>query len=447
MAVHLRLYVDGVLVPGSYVGTPDDPSTAFAEGTLTITWGRDTTTDQPAAGSCTFTIVRPAVVDWLRVGAMVRVMTAGVGREDACVFLGSITSMTMTWSDEHGCPAVAVIADDVLADLGNRRVAATPWPKETLAARVDHVMQASRQDVWVTVATTIQGGMVAKQDVDVRMAADVLQQLSASFDSALWSTVRRIGAAPNPIIYLPSLWLENPGDRPALRRLAKPAALIVIVFDAAAVAAVAMTLDPCVFDREPLQLDEAVDDVVTGVSVTYLSPDPTDGTKPDLSLTADIVNSAAENPSGGWGVRRISVDSLLTNYTDASALGDRILGRLRTLTWRASSLSFDQADTPAITDAQVAQLLDINQRNGQAVIVPLPDWAPSDELIGYVEGGTYTYALGSWSLDLAISEASAYGASDTVWNDMPDDPAWIWNNWDPDIAWDDLAGVGPPIGV
>jgi hypothetical protein len=439
MSVTCALFVAGLLIPGSAADTVD-PTGLYAGDTLTVTWGRDDTVSQPDPTSCTFRLIRPAPVDWLRVGETVTVLATAPGLH-VTVFIGSITSLAMSWDDTTGQPVVDVIADDVLADLGNRRVASTPWPAESLQARVDHVMAASRQDVAYTVGAGIAAKPLAKQDVDVRMATEVLQQVAASVDGVLWSTVTLTGQAP-------ALLVEDTGARLPLRRLAKPASLIVIVFDADEVADVALTLDGCVFDRDSVGFTQDVDDIVTGVSVTYYTPDPTDSTAPDLDKTVDVVDVASESPLGGWGVRRIDLDTLLTNQIDATDVGNRILGRLRPSgQWRAPTLEFDQAHTPAITDAQLVQLLDSRTRIGLPLIVPLPAWAPNAEpLVGYLEGAVANYA-GSWDLALTVSSAQGYGAADVMWNDMPDLADWCWNNWDPAITWDDLNGVGPPIGV
>lgn len=442
MSVTISVSVAGQLVPGSAADTVS-PEGLHAGDTLDVIWGRDDTTGQPDASSCEFRLIRPAPVDWLRVGADVLVSAVSPGHPSAAVFLGSITSLTLSWDPDLGVPVVDVIADDVLADLGNRRVASSPWPREALADRVDRVMFAARQDVPYTVDPTLGGTTVAKQDVDTLMATEVLQGLAASVDGILWSTV-----ATHFGSWAPALRLEDPAQRPPLRRLAKPAGLIVIVFDADALAAVAITLDACVFDRDPVQFVQNVDDIVTGVAVTYYTPDP-DPTAADVANTVDVVDRGAESPSGGWGVRRIDLDTQLTNAVDAQAVGDKILGRLRPKgAWRAPGLSFDKATTKAITDVQLLALLDLAHRSGQALVVPLPAWAPNAEpLIGYLEGGHATYFAGAWALELTVASALAYGAADVRWVDMPDLSDWIWNNWDPAITWDDLAGVGPPVGV
>jgi hypothetical protein len=443
--IALALYIDGQLIPGSADDTTD-PTGLYAADTLTITWGRDDTTSQPDPSTCSFQLIRPQPVSWLRVGRTV-VVAATLGATLVPVFIGSITSLTLSWDGE---PVVDVIADDILADLGNRRVASKPWPKESVSDRIQHVMETTRSDVLATVAPSIANVLVAKQDIDVKMATEVLQQVTASVDSVLWASALQLGTPPSRGSWTSLLLFEDPANRPALRKLAMPVATIVIVLDDAAIAASALQLDGCTFDLDPAEFVQDLDDVVTGVSVSYLTPDPTDSTAPDLAVTVDVIDPGAESPSGVWGVRRITLDSLLTNATDATATGTKILSRLRPVgAWRAPVLEFDQIATPAITDAQVLQLLDLRTRNGLPVMVPLPDWAPNapDPLIGFLEGATLNYVIGSWSASLTISSALSYGAADVMWNDMPDLASWSWDAWDPAITWDDLTGVGPPTGV
>jgi len=441
VTVTAALFIANRLIPGSVVGAAADPTGLYAADTLDVVWGREDTTSQPDASTASFRLVRPAPVDWLRVGAGVTVLAFASGQQ-VTVFIGSVTSLELSWDDETGQPVVDVIADDVLGDFGHRRVASTPWPAETLGARVAHVMAAARQDIAYTVGAGIAGRALAKQDVDTLFAFDVLGAVAASVDAVLWSTVTITGQAA-------ALLVEDTGARPALRRLAKPAALIVIVVDVDQLAGIATTLDGCVFDRDDAGFTQNTDDYVTGVSVTYYTPD-TDTSAPDLAITVDVTDPTSESPTGHWGVRRITADTLLTNAADATDLGTRILGRLRPAgQWRAPLLGFDQAETPAITDAQLLQLLDCRTRIGRPLVVPMPGWAPlgGDPLVGYLEGATATYSAGWWSLTLTVSSAQSYGAADVMWNDMPDDATWTWNAWDPGIQWDELSGVGPPVGV
>lgn len=441
--IRLALYVDGQLVPGSAADTTDGTG-LFVTDTLTITWGRLDTTSQPDPSSCSFQLIRPLPVAWLRVGRSV-VVTATLGATSVPVFVGSITSLTLSW--EGAVPVVDVIADDILADLGNRRSASKPWPAESLLARVQHILDAARQDVLLTVDGSIVDTPVAKQDVDVKMATELLQQLAASVDGVLWSSALVVANPPASGSWQPVLVFEDPANRPALRKLAMPVATIVVVLDSAAITAHALVLDGCTFDREPVEFTQDLADVVTGVSVGYLTPDPTDATQPDIGQTVDVIDPGAESPAGVWGVRRVTLDTLLTSAADATAVGTKLLSRLRPVgAWRAPVLEFDQIGTPAITDAQVLQLLDLRTRNGLAVEVPMPAWAPNAPapLVGFIEGATLNYVIGSWSVSLTVSSALGYGAADTTWDQLTDDPAWKWDAWDPTLSWDDLTGVGPP---
>ena len=444
--ITVAVYIGGRLIPGSVDGVPDDPDGVWATDTLSMVWGRPNTTDQPEPSSCTFGLVRPVPVSWLRLGVDVVVTVVGPTTGPAALlFIGSITSLALRWDADYG-PMVDVIADDILADLANRSAGTVgTWPSEPLDRRVGHVLASARQGVPCKIGPNIAGTMLAPQDVSTATAGPVLSDVTASVDGVLWSTGYKVSGVP---VYAPALWIEDPGDRPALRRLAMPVATIVIVLDSAAIAAAAVTLDECVFDRDTAQFVQAVDDAVTGVAVTYYIPDPGSSTAPWTAVTVLSRDAAAESPDGNWGVRRIDLDTLLTTAVDAGAVGDRIVSRLRPAgAWRADRLAFDQATSPAVTDAQVFALLDTGQRHGLPLVIPLPEWAPVAELVGFLEGATATYTAGSWQLDLTVSSALSYGAADVAWNDIPDDVAWKWDAWDPAIDWDDLNGVGPPAGT
>jgi hypothetical protein len=79
------------------------------------------------------------------------------------------------------------------------------------------------------------------------------------------------------------------------------------------------------------------------------------------------------------------------------------------------------------------------------LLTDVPAWSPAPtpaDVPLYLEGGRLTNDGGAWTLELTTSAARGTGAAALRWSDVP--AGWLWNQWDPAIAWSDLAGVGPP---
>lgn len=442
MTPPIAIYLDGVKLAD---GSPeDDPTAPYVIDGLTVTWGRTTTIDQPAASTNTFVMRQqptwegdqPAF-DGMQIGRRID-LYAG---ENCPVFVGSITDLALVWNADDELLWLTVTADDVLADLGNRPSASTPWAREALASRAANILNAARNDTPITISTDIRPIILRKLDVDEgadSMVAEQLADIAASVDAVLWATVDADGQ--------PALFMESPALRAPLRRLAKPGALIII--EDVSAAAGAMPIDPCIPNLDPVEFRQTGSDMVTGVSVTYYIPDPEDSSAPDVGVTTTIVDQAAESPDRPWGVRRMTLDSQLTTAADAQEFAGRIVGRLSSPQWRITGLAIDTEVEPTLSDVQMQRLLNMRTRNGLPVTInPLPAWAPlpSDTFAGYVEGGEIASIRGYWSCVLTVSSAQSFGGASAKWDDLPADDAWCWDNFDPDIVWADLNGVAGPV--
>lgn len=101
--VGCTVYVDGVPVPDGSPG--QDPTAPVAMSGLEVTWGRETTMDQPDPASCTFEVWDPAggtsFAGQLRTGRRVTVTASGTGWPDPDVPAftdGSFEDGAATWT-------------------------------------------------------------------------------------------------------------------------------------------------------------------------------------------------------------------------------------------------------------------------------------------------------------------------------------------------------------
>jgi hypothetical protein len=270
--------------------------------------------------------------------------------------------------------------------------------------------------------------------VDRQPATGLLEDLATSVDGVLWSATHQVSG--------PYLRVEDPSNRPPGAMLALVGGVVVIVPTTSG----GLALSACDVLRDPVSYVENVSDVATRVSVTWQQQ--VTGPPPSTDeQTVVVVDASREGYGPGrYGTRRYGISTQLQASADALAVANRILNRT-VVGWRVAGLAIDTADLaledsdPTAATNQVLTLLDGTSRNGLLLrLTDLPAWAPAhpDSAV-YLEGGHYRFEDGRWVLELVASSAKNLGQS-VQWNQAP--AAWTWNQFDPTIRWDDLAGVG-----
>lgn len=357
---------------------------------------------------------------------------------DVLVFSGRITDATSGWDLAAGAARVDVTASDFTAELANRDVGAEPWPSEPLSARAARIVAASGSPVQLRIDPKPGAAVVSRLDVDRQQVFPMLGALASGVDAVLWAAVHATTGQ--------YLWIEDMTTRPAVLTLAKDADGIVRIVPGGSGSATGIALSACDVDLEPVRWTQTNSDMATRAVVTY--QDQT--TTPDTTeRTVSVVDVAAEDPTGPYGVRRVSVASQLTTAAAATELADAVLTRLaRTGGWRVGGLVYHvETFADAAQVATALTLLDGTTRIGAPILLDdLPPWSPadSDRTSGYLEGGRYTYQDGAWILSLIMSSAAGVGES-IRWDQA--DPSWRWDDFDPAISWNDLRGVGAPVAT
>jgi hypothetical protein len=366
----------------------------------------------------------------------VTVLAPAEGTEQTVlVFSGRVASLAAGWDDGPDCPTVAVACVDFTADLQNRDVGDEPWAVETMASRFNRVLDLAGMDVTAEIADSVAGILVTWVDVDNQAATGLLADLASSVDAVMWSATHQVSG--------PYLEVEDPAQRPSLYFLELVDGVVVIVRNPDDVAA-ALDLSACDLLRDDVTWTQDTQDVITRAAVTWQEQGVDDEGQPATTEhTVTLINTELEAQLGS---RRLSLTTQLQAEDDATDVAQKLLARTSVSDWRATGLVIDDAELDDPDDEDVARvltLLDGTQRNGLPMrIVDLPAWTPAGDTVPvYLEGGTYSFDDGAWVLDLTVSNATAQGQS-VAWDELPDDPAWSWDDFDPDITWDDLRGVG-----
>lgn len=355
------------------------------------------------------------------------------------VFSGRITDLEGQFDPAADQPAMDVTATDFLGDLGNRYIGTEPFPAESVTARIARILglaaRPGEAPIQVEIPATFGPVIMSWDDVDHTAAAELLTEIGTSVDGVLWS-------ATHPVIG-PFVRLEDPSARIALYELELIGGIIrVIAVDSSADPAAPPEISACDVLRDPVRFASDVSDLATRVSVSWLAQTVDDEGNPTTDARrVDVEDREAESYAG---VRAVNVDSILTTAGDAERVADQLIARLGA-SWRISGLVVADSDF-AVPDATAARtlvmLLDGVTRGGQPLLLTdLPDWSPTGVAAPvYLEGGSYAFVAGGWELDLIVSRAAGQGQNAT-WDQIPNDPAWIWDAWDPALTWDDLRGV------
>ena len=359
-----------------------------------------------------------------------RLMAPPAATRDVLVFSGRVTDLSAS-VDVDGTIRVDVTAVDQLADLQNRYVGDQPWTMETLTARVARIISLSGADVDTRIDTALASLQVSRRDVDNQPAAGLLAELAAGTDGVLWSATHATTG--------PYLWIEDVARRAILATLALQGGVVVIVVDPGTNRPAGRTvLDGATLPQGEVSWVRDGTDVVTRVDATWLdqstTPEPTE-------RSVRVVDAPAE---ADGAVFRMGVSTPLTTSAAATNVGNRILARTRTSSWRTEGLTLDAGLTPPEPGADTAEVLDLldgTLRIGRGLVVTNVERWPGGSTAAYLDGGRYGYD-GAWVLQFATTPWTGVAESGP-WRSL--DPAWRWNQFDPAIDWADLYGVTGPI--
>jgi hypothetical protein len=421
----------------TFAGTVNPPADVWVGVVLDVYPTGPAWLDVP--GSTTWAGLSTPVPSWLDLADVyvddlsVLAPDAGAARAGS-VFDGRITDMVARYDIDRGATIVDVIAQDDTAELANRYVGTTPWAAEPLSARFGKIVTASGQVVTYVVDAGPGALQVTYRDVDAQPALTLLQELAESANGVLWAA-SSIGTGP-------FLRLEDIGARPALQKLIRGADLVVVIVPADIVGTSGITVSACDVLLDPVRWEIDSTDSATRIDVGWLEQVVDAGVTKPAARTVTLVDTAAETATGR---RRVGVQTQLTTSANASTVGAAMLARLTAGGWRVGGLTWRAEIDDPLTPAGIAavmQVLDGSTRLGLPIMLTdLPDWSPipaGTDVPLFLEGGRFANVDGAWQLDLVTSSAKAQGAG-VKWQEIP--AAWTWQQFSPDITWNDLYGV------
>lgn len=442
--ISCEVWIDDVRYRDGRAGeTVTDP---FVTAPISITWGRDTTVDQPGPATCTFTIMDPAggsirFDDTVSLGSTVVVWAEMAGSRTP-VFGGRITDLDAEYDSDAAAGVCHIIAADVMADLANRYVGAEPWAMQNAGTRAARILSSvTVTNTGLVMASRAAALAVSRVDVDRQPAAALLRQLAITTGTVLWS-------AYDPSRLGPYLYFEDPSARSSLYQLIEN--VDTLLWSPAPGAAGGVELSACQVLQSPVLWSRAVSDLITRATVRWADQSTAPFT------TERSVALVAESAEATYGARGLSVSTLLTSALDATALATTILASHQpSPAWRTAGLLWDLAVAEIDDDGNAAALafalLGTVTRLGLAVaLTDLPYWTPTAAaVLLYVEGGTYTYGpdpAGTMRWTLALTAAPATGLGGSLTYAQSDDSI-RYKDVARSVTFLSMIGVGPATGT
>lgn len=421
--------ITGVRIAGTQV----DPGTVVTEA-ITITHGRAAVGDPPSASSAALILLTPTLPPW-SVGDPI-VIDSGWGP----LFTGEISDRSIPehiQTVEHGmCARVELDCTGAVAVLGRRPVGDEPWPQEAATARAERVLTLAGvpHTVDVSAETDVQ---VNPQDIDVRTALDVLDDLAADTAAAI------IDLPDGTVLYQPLQARSRPVFRyrwqdfpPEMTWADFPPEMTWADFDTISPAAEQpLVLPPGAVAFEP-EWKSTAGAIVNSVRLGYGVP-AEGAAQATLALQDDA--SVAR-----YGKRHYGSETQLARLDDASAVASRVMSTRAWERWALGSVDVyaDLLDGP--TRAAVAAL-----RCGDWVQVDgLPQPAPATSWAGICEGWAYReWVAGqtrraAWTLSLSDPLLSL---AVMTWADFP--PDYTWADFPPYLTWADLTSTDVLAGA
>lgn len=349
------------------------------------------------------------------------------------VFSGRITDVVLT--GDSNAVDVAITAIDTYADMANDAVGDIPWPIDLVVPRVTRIQNLSATDFIADIDTSLNHYHLTQEDIDAQTVADLLGQVAQSIDAVLWSAFDPLRG-----FYI---WFEDPALRQSLAVFALVDGVVVISGNVRPARGINLTA--CDLLADGVQWEQNVADILTRISLTWLDQTVLDDEGlPSPTETYIILSDNAGIAS--YGIRSLSVSTDLTTAADGTAVANRLLNRSRVLGWHMTGLMWDNdiPETIEWTPADTSNALDCldgTRRVGLPIhLSDLPDWSPVGDDAGvYLEGGSYVFSGGRWQMAMNVSPSGVTGRS-AAWHDL--DATWKWNQFDPDIAWENCYGVG-----
>lgn len=387
---------------------------------LKVTWGREDRLARPAASTCDFQIVDPdggdEYTDVVAYGSVVEVLALTPTNGQFRVFYGRVTDLSLI--HESGTDAVlTVTAVDPTADMSSVMVGDTPWPAQTSNQRRSAILSAiggSTVFYWQPFETSTGASAypMAAKDVDNQPSWEVISDFLWGIACIPWPIAYGTTGRPGIIVTGQGLSRERQlGVYDTRANSAVPTAdFLTAYIEGVQYPIPTVCLDACDIDLEGTEFTTNPSDTSKTVRLTYGDENNTKTfiytpTSADVNRTFEVDSGLAGDVYGELAAPVVAdhwYDQMNQWWQDFNA------------PWRVGTVHIDPDTVTGIDDFHLVlrRLLDQTYRiNHNVLLQRLPRWAPwrgasfqrRPNVIGLLQGGTYTYEDGRWLLDLTIT--------------------------------------------
>lgn len=334
----------------------------------------------------------------------------GAASPSATPFDGRITDAVLSWDDTLGMPRLDLTCADASAEHANLMIGSDPWPAETAAERIARAIDAARIPIRTVIDPAPGALTLAPKDIDSQSLAQVLRDIASSTGAILWPAAHRtLGQYYR---------LEDLACRRALYRLRQAGDGRAYLETASSGATV---LEASTLARD-VDITRDTTDLATTVAVTWTETGVDDTGKPTSTQHTETAKDQALIERLGY--RSVSITTDLATARDAQALAGRTLARSAPGGWTIPAARLNTR-APDLSAQTAILLLDATTRIGHPLIITgAAPWVPgSGRIAVYLDGGSYTYRDGRWTLALQLTRAAVPGAALT-WGQIPDPLTW-----------------------
>lgn len=342
----------------------------------------------------------------------------------ATVFTGRISDLPVTYSHALHRPVATLTAVEFPAEMANMRIGTQPFPGEIAENRIRRITQLTGLGIKTVIDAQPASRHLAPLDIDSQEPWGLLTSIAHSTGAILWPATH---ATTGPYIRF-----EDLDKRQALYALKIPPTGSITI-DPAAQNAVIVPANS-ITDKVTIKRDTT--DLATLIDIRWKETTYNDKGELETHDHSETTRDAARLAE--YGHRSLSISTDLDSAQQARELAERTLARTAPGGWQIPAATW-HTTTPDTNPLSVIAALDSTRRIGLPIMITgVATWVPGAPNIPvYLDGGSYTFSKGEWTLSLNLTRA-ATPANALTWRQTPAPVVWSRLN---RLTWAELSAA------
>lgn len=342
----------------------------------------------------------------------------------ATVFTGRISDIPVSYSHALHRPVATMTAVEFPAEMANVRIGAQPFPSESAEKRINRITQLTGLQIKTVIDERPASRHLAPLDIDNQDPWSVLTNIATSTGAIIWPATH---ATTGPYIRV-----EDLDKRQALYTLTIPPTGSITIDPAAQNAVIV----PANSIHNNITIKRDTTDLATLIKISW--KEVTRNDKGDLETHDQTEHTQDAARLAAYGYRSLSISTDLDTADQARDLAEKTLARTAPGGWQIPAATWDTT-LPGSDPISVIAALDSTRRIGLPIMITgVATWVPGAPNIPvYLDGGSYTFSKGAWTLSLNLTRA-ATPANALTWRQTPAPVVWSRLN---RLTWADLSAA------